>query len=612
MRTRGLFAVLSTIVFLTGFIFSPAAALAGPAAPMPGTLQDLINAAPDGGAVTVPAGVHQESLTIAKNLTLSGEDRSTVILVAPEGQRVITISGAVTVHLRHLTIEGGNPIDDAGGGIKVQDSNLTIEDCLVRDNRGVYGGGLFQNGAAGMITVTESRFERNATANHGGGLCIWTGTLSLNKTEIVDNTASGHGGGISVWSGSTSVIGGRFEGNRAGLNGGGVNVNNGITASETTFVDNAAGADGGALLQYNPDQTVNLTGVSVENNRSAHQGGGVWVKGNTAIQASSFISNGIVSTSTALDIDGAALYATLGTLHVSGSTFDRNRIIAPSSGFNSGGGIKIDGSSSALVESSSFSTNTAWSGAGISSDATVLTVTDSRFRKNSGGYGAGIDASTLAVSLSSFEGNAVVNEGGAVSVGMDLQVDRSRFTGNTAGYSGGAIRASGHAAITNSLLADNQAGSGGGAATRLENAVAREFNFVTVAYSKTTTSPAILLTDGSLHLADSIIANHAVGIKVTGGALQQDHDLYGGNGTNVLNTGGTVSDGAGMLYDLNPSFADLAAGNYHLRADSPAVDHGVDAGVIEDLDGDPRPMGHGYDIGMDEAWVRAYLPLAVR
>jgi hypothetical protein len=63
----------------------------------------------------------------------------------------------------------------------------------------------------------------------------------------------------------------------------------------------------------------------------------------------------------------------------------------------------------------------------------------------------------------------------------------------------------------------------------------------------------------------------------------------------------------------DPRFVDPAGSNFHLRGDSPAIDQGssLDA-PDDDLDGNARPAGAGYDIGADEYvapthW--AYLPL---
>ena len=47
--------------------------------------------------------------------------------------------------------------------------------------------------------------------------------------------------------------------------------------------------------------------------------------------------------------------------------------------------------------------------------------------------------------------------------------------------------------------------------------------------------------------------------------------------------------------------------NYHLEPDSPCIDTGTDCGVAEDIDGDYRPLGAGYDMGSDE--VRCDGPL---
>jgi hypothetical protein len=62
-------------------------------------------------------------------------------------------------------------------------------------------------------------------------------------------------------------------------------------------------------------------------------------------------------------------------------------------------------------------------------------------------------------------------------------------------------------------------------------------------------------------------------------------------------------------------FVDIGADDYHLDADSPAVDAGVSlADVTEDLDGQARPAGAGYDIGAYEFSLltpAGFLPLVL-
>lgn len=71
-----------------------------------------------------------------------------------------------------------------------------------------------------------------------------------------------------------------------------------------------------------------------------------------------------------------------------------------------------------------------------------------------------------------------------------------------------------------------------------------------------------------------------------------------GNGTTDTGGGGTVISSTNVYGD--PAFADPAAGDYHLTAGSAAIDAGVNAGLVTDIDGDPRPLDTGYDIGADE------------
>ncbi|MSQ48396.1 MAG: hypothetical protein EXR78_08480 [Deltaproteobacteria bacterium] len=74
----------------------------------------------------------------------------------------------------------------------------------------------------------------------------------------------------------------------------------------------------------------------------------------------------------------------------------------------------------------------------------------------------------------------------------------------------------------------------------------------------------------------------------------------------------TLAQWRALGYDprsiLNPGLATLfvnpTAANYHLRTESPAINAGVAVtGVVNDLDGNPRPQGLRYDIGADEALI---------
>jgi uncharacterized repeat protein (TIGR01451 family) len=111
-------------------------------------------------------------------------------------------------------------------------------------------------------------------------------------------------------------------------------------------------------------------------------------------------------------------------------------------------------------------------------------------------------------------------------------------------------------------------------------------------------------------MTNTILVSHSVGISAT------EYSSVTVNGVLWHDTPITVSQAltsfvmAQNQHAGDPAFADPDNGNYHIGPGSAAIDTGVDAGVDHDIDGDPRPLGSGYDLGADEAGLlvtkRAY------
>ncbi len=70
-------------------------------------------------------------------------------------------------------------------------------------------------------------------------------------------------------------------------------------------------------------------------------------------------------------------------------------------------------------------------------------------------------------------------------------------------------------------------------------------------------------------------------------------DSTDGNYYNIVPGPNDISD--------DPLFFNPALDNFHLKANSPCIDAGIDTGTSDDIDGDSRPHGEGFDIGADEA-----------
>ncbi|HMN60821.1 MAG TPA: hypothetical protein PJ988_10680, partial [Anaerolinea sp.] len=147
---------------------------ARPAADIPvtTTIQAAINLANDGDTILIPEGTYNESLTIGKNLTLLGPHPGTATIQAAGNQRVITVASGRNLTLQFLTISGGysaDPGSNSGGGVYIRDGTLTVDHCIFSNNRGNYGGGIFQEGTGGVIIENGALIVSNMATVDGGG-----------------------------------------------------------------------------------------------------------------------------------------------------------------------------------------------------------------------------------------------------------------------------------------------------------------------------------------------------------------------------------------------------------------------------------------------------------
>jgi uncharacterized repeat protein (TIGR01451 family) len=99
-------------------------------------------------------------------------------------------------------------------------------------------------------------------------------------------------------------------------------------------------------------------------------------------------------------------------------------------------------------------------------------------------------------------------------------------------------------------------------------------------------------------LTNTILLSHTVGLVAEAGNSVRLEATLWGNETDWAGAG-TIYTGTVNVWG-NPAFMNPGAGDFHIGPGSVAVDTGVNAGVSTDMDGDPRPMGAGYDIGADE------------
>jgi hypothetical protein len=214
-------------------------------------------------------------------------------------------------------------------------------------------------------------------------------------------------------------------------------------------------------------------------------------------------------------------------------------------------------------------------------------------------------------------GNIAQGRGGGLFLFANAAtVSGNSILSNVAEEGGGVVlMTDSNATLVNNIVANNQAHTTGSGVYVAGSKPC--FLHTTIAHNTDGEGSGVYVTtDGFLHystvsLTNTIIAgHHNLGVTVTTGSTATlEATLWYDNGLHT-GGGGTIVTGTVNVYD-DPVFVDSSAWDYHLTAGSAAIDEGVNAGVDEDIDSDPRPIGVGYDIGADEYAVHAYLPIVL-
>jgi predicted outer membrane repeat protein len=284
----------------------------------------------------------------------------------------------------------------------------------------------------------------------------------------------------------------------------------------------------------------------------------------------------------------------------------------------SGGGVAIDGGSTAVISGTHVISNTADGyGGGIAIwDGAWAVITGTQIYANTAinGSGGGIGAEengNLILSGSWVVGNAALdNQGGGITAGSGSSyVDNSVIAGNFAGPSGGGfwLTFGGSHRVVNCHIVGNQTDDEGAA---IAAAYAARIEVTNTLIISNTGETGIADRDGSgsvflLNYSDTY-GNSPDG---TDGVTINRTDCLGtppADGLDPLLAGGALPGGVGpaaatqwMSYD------------YHLQAGSPAIDAGTPVGApATDIEGTPRDVAP--DMGAFEWVCRVVLPLILR
>lgn len=210
------------------------------------SLREAIAAAADGDKITFASSLGTTTITVSSTLvihnsvTIDGGNRIT--LSANDNCEIMQIgrssgSASMDVELRNLTFKNGCCASGNGGAIYFSQygSTLTIKNSSFYDNTAYYrGGAVYFSSSNGTLTISDSTFAGNSAGTQGGAVYMPYGTAKITNTSFSDNSASSDAGALL---GSGTISNSSFSGNTASSSAGAVYGQ--WTISDSSFSKNS-------------------------------------------------------------------------------------------------------------------------------------------------------------------------------------------------------------------------------------------------------------------------------------------------------------------------------------------------------------------------------------
>jgi len=231
------------------------------------TLREAINLATSGDTINFDSSILPGTiiiddtlgeLTIDKDLTIRNTSKTKSMTISGNDlSRIFHVEYHDSLTLNNLILTQGTSY---GNAIWNEQGYVTVENCRFEENGSTSAstGPIYND--QGTMEINRSVFFDNA-ATQGGAIKNY-GILTITNSTFEDNTAVNYGGAIYNTLGSASnmeltIENSTFTGNTAtNYDGGAIYTEShgGVNVTNSTFFNNTAGGEGGAIFQDSANQ----------------------------------------------------------------------------------------------------------------------------------------------------------------------------------------------------------------------------------------------------------------------------------------------------------------------------------------------------------------------
>ncbi len=498
----------------------------------------------------------------------------------------VSTGGGINSSFTASSFSNNNSSSQSAGIFLNEISDVTISDCDFSNNQTTRGA--FYPLYCSNVSIDNCTFSNNATNSNtafGGAVFNWNSTDVTFSNCIFTENSAGNGGAL-FYNGSEVDI----------------NASN-LVLYNCTFTDNQAFDFGGGGL-YDFSSSLTIDSCTFEDNNGPN-GGHLFLGGSdkeVIIQKSTFLR-------------GTANFGAAHTCYGTNANYileDNNYNTGVAN--TSGGGIIVGFQANLMATNCTFSENQAQFGGAIytQNDSTFVNYENCIFEANSsetsGGaiyQNGGIQG---AYNNCQFLLNIAEEFGGAIFANVNsddlepglLDLNNTIFNFNNSDIQGGAVNLSNiDANISNCLIVNNfvalDGNSGGAISNNTGDSTNTELNIInsTIAFNQAPIGAGISqFTDDDESFANMTIQNCILINNGNNYEIEEGSPTVVSNGGNISSDASTIGilDNASDQHEIDDmKFVDAPAFDYHLTAESPAVDAGESANAPPtDLDGNPR------------------------